>query len=92
MALKEASLTAVKDLVKMHMSKQLDDQTTRLLFAASRGDTSTIALMCDQGFDPNNADYDSRNALMVAAMKGNTDVVRMLLEYKVRCGTEGRKY
>jgi hypothetical protein len=42
------NLTAVTDLVKMHMSKQLDDQTTRLLFAASRGDTATISLMCDQ--------------------------------------------
>ena len=82
---RQQALTAVADLVKMHMEKQLDDQTTRLLFAASRGDMSTISLMCDQGFDPNNADYDNRTALMVAAMKGNTDIVRMLLDYKVRC-------
>jgi CRP-like cAMP-binding protein len=81
---KKEALTAVTDLVKMHMSKQLDDQTTRLLFAASRGDTSTISLMCDQGFDPNNSDYDNRTALMVASMKGNTDIVRLLLvDYKV---------
>lgn len=78
---RQESLTAVADLVKMHMAKQLDDQTTRLLFAASRGDTRTIALMCSQGFDADNADYDDRTALMVAAMKGNTDVVRLLLEY-----------
>jgi CRP-like cAMP-binding protein len=78
------SLSAIKDLVKMHMSKQLDDQTTRLLFAASRGDTNTISLMCDHGFDANNADYDHRTALMVASMKGNTDVVKLLLECKVR--------
>mmetsp|Transcript_35225 Transcript_35225/g.76426 ORF Transcript_35225/g.76426 Transcript_35225/m.76426 type:complete len:788 (+) Transcript_35225:224-2587(+) len=76
------ALTAIKDLVQMHISKQRDDQTTRFCFAASRGDTSTISLMCDQGFDPNNADYDNRNALMVAAMKGNDEVVQMLLEYK----------
>jgi CRP-like cAMP-binding protein len=81
---KKESLTAVEDLVKMYLSKQLDDQTTRLLFAASRGDTQTINLMCDQGFDPNSADYDNRTALMVASMKGNTNVVRLLLEYKVR--------
>jgi CRP-like cAMP-binding protein len=80
----EQELTAVADLVKMHMEKQLDDQTTRLLFAASRGDTSTISLMCEQGFSPDNADYDNRTALMVAAMKGNTDVVKLLLRYKVR--------
>ena len=81
---KQEALTKIQDLVKMHMSKQLDDQTTRLLFAASRGDTGTIALMCDQGFDPDSADYDQRTALMVAAMKGNTDAVKVLLEYKVR--------
>ena len=76
------SLTAVQDLVEMHMSKLKDDHTTRFLFAASRGDTGTITLMCDQGFDPNSADYDSRTALMVASMKGNTDIVKKLLEYK----------
>jgi hypothetical protein len=58
-------LTAIRELVAMHMSKLLDDQTTRFCFAASRGDTSAILLMCDQGFDPNNADYDKRTALMV---------------------------
>jgi ankyrin repeat protein len=77
-----AALTAVQDLVKMHINKQRDDHTTRFLFAASRGDTSTIALMCDQGFDPNSADYDFRTALMVAAMKGNTDTVTTILEYQ----------
>jgi ankyrin repeat protein/CRP-like cAMP-binding protein len=78
----EASLTAVEDLVKMHMNKLKDDHTTRFLFAASRGDTMTICLMCDQGFDPNNADYDQRTALMVSAMKGNTETVRKILEYQ----------
>jgi ankyrin repeat protein len=77
-----AALTAVQDLVKMHINKQRDDHTTRFLFAASRGDTSTISLMCDQGFDPNSADYDCRTALMVAAMKGNTDAVTTILEYQ----------
>jgi len=79
---KKEALTSVKDLVTMHMGKQLDDQTTRLLFAASRGDNNTISLMCDQGFDPDNCDYDNRTALMVASMKGNTDVVKLLMEYK----------
>ena len=75
------ALVAVEDLVKMHIEKQKDDHTTRFLFAASRGDTNTISVMCDQGFDPNCTDYDSRSALMVAAMKGNTEVVVKLLGY-----------
>jgi ankyrin repeat protein len=77
---RQVAFTAIQDLVKMHMDKQKDDQTTRLLFAASRGDTATIEFMCDQGFDPNNADYDDRTALMIASMRGNTDVVKLLLE------------
>lgn len=76
----ETSHTAVQDLVKMHMNKQKDDHTTRFLFAASRDDVATISLMCDQGFDPNNADYDRRTALMVSSMKGNTETVTKLLE------------
>jgi len=77
-----AALNSIQDLVKMHISKLKDDHTTRFLFAASRGDNSTISLMCDQGFDPNSADYDNRTALMVAAMKGNVDVVSKLLDYQ----------
>lgn len=77
---KNRELTAIKDLVKMHMSKQKDDQTTRFLFAASRGDIDTITLMCDQGFDANSCDYDNRTALMVSAMK-DSDAVKTLLEY-----------
>lgn len=78
----QAAMTAIRDLVKMHIEKQRDDHTTRFLFAASRGDTSTISLMCDQGFDPNSADYDRRTAMMVAAMKGNTEAVAKILEYQ----------
>jgi len=74
--------TAVEDLVKMHIEKQKDDHTTRFLFAASRGDINTISIMCDQGFDPNRTDYDSRSALMVSSMKGNTEVVKKLLGYR----------
>lgn len=74
-------LIKIQDLVRMHISKQHDDHTTRFLFAASRGDINTISLMTEQGFDPNSSDYDSRTALMVAAMKGNTEVVKKLLDY-----------
>lgn len=56
------ALTAVKDLIMMHINKQKDDHTTRFCFAASRGDTETIASMCDHGFDPDSSDceYTSR--------------------------------
>ncbi|KAL3801357.1 hypothetical protein HJC23_006967 [Cyclotella cryptica] len=72
---------AVQELVKMHISKQKDDHTTRFCFAASRGDIATITSMCDHGFNPDSSDYDQRNALMVSSMKGNVDVVKKLLDY-----------
>ena len=75
------TITAVQDLVKMHMSKQQDDLTTRFLFAASRDDRLTVDLMCEQGFDPDSADYDNRTGLMVASMKGNTGVVKRILDF-----------
>ena len=75
------SLTVVKDLVQMHMDRNHDDETTRLLFAASRGDTRTIHMMCAHGMNPNNYDYDHRTALMVSSMKGNFDVVKLLLKF-----------
>lgn len=75
--------TKIQDLVAMHISKQRDDSTTRLLFAASRGDINTIEIMCSQGFDPNSSDYDSRTALMVAAMKGQIEAVIKLLAHDV---------
>lgn len=77
----EHTKVAVQDLIKMHITKQNDELTTRFCFAASRGDTSTISCMCDQGFNPDSFDYDHRTALMVASMKGNVDVVMKLLEY-----------
>ena len=75
------SASRLEDLIKMHINKQKDNETMRFLFAASRGDSATISLMCDHGFDPDNADYDFRTALMVSSMKGLTETVRMLLEY-----------
>jgi CRP-like cAMP-binding protein len=63
-----AAVVACRDVIKMHIDKLKDDHTTRFLFAASRDNTGTIAIMCDQGFNPNSSDYDKRNALMIASM------------------------
>lgn len=77
-----ASSSAIRDLITMYMSKHEDDKITKFLFAAARGDSGAIALVCDNGFDPNSCDYDQRTALMVAAMKGNTDAVKLILDFQ----------
>jgi CRP-like cAMP-binding protein len=76
----EAALTNVEDLIVMHINKLKDDHTTRFLFAASREDLPTLRLMLNHGIDPDSADYDRRNALMVASMNGNAEAVALLLE------------
>lgn len=68
-------------LVRMHIEKLKDDQVARLLCAASRGDTTSITSMLDQGFEVNCCDYDGRTALMVSASKGCTQVVEILFNY-----------
>ena len=77
----QAAEATVEDLIQMHVNKIKDDRTTRFLFAASRGDLSTLHIMLNQGMDPNSSDYDRRTGLMVAAMKGQTEVVVKLLEF-----------
>jgi len=70
------------DILKMRIQQKKDDHTTRFLHTASRGDVASVTLMCKEGLDPNSA--DSRTALIVAARKGNIDVVKHLL----RCGAD----
>jgi ankyrin repeat protein len=72
------------------MEKVNDDHTTRFLFAASRGDMKIITLMCDQGFDRNEVDYDNRTVLMISAVQGNTgtSIVKKLFSYE---GTDPNK-
>jgi ankyrin repeat protein len=77
----KANLTNVEDLINMHINKLKDDHTTRFLFAASREDLPTLRLMLNNGIDPDSADYDRRNALMVSAMNGNCETVALLLEH-----------
>lgn len=76
-----AALTNVEDLITMHINKLKDDHTTRFLFSASREDLPTLRLMLNHGIDPDSADYDRRNALMVASMNGNAETVTLLLEH-----------
>ena len=45
----QSTLLTCKDLIRMHITKLKDDQVTRFLFAASRGDTITLCFMCGQG-------------------------------------------
>lgn len=57
---RDFTLTAVEELVKMQIREVHDEEVTRFLFAASRGDTRTVSLMLENGFDANECDYDNR--------------------------------
>ena len=57
---RDFTLTAVEELVKMQIQVVHDEEVTRFLFASSRGDTRTVSLMLEHGFDSNQSDYDDR--------------------------------
>jgi CRP-like cAMP-binding protein len=62
---KEKTVAAIRELIEMHINKQKDEHTTWFCFAASRGDTATISMMCDQGFDPNSSDCEHSEHLIL---------------------------
>ena len=51
--------------------------------AARSGDTNKISSLLKAGANVNCRDEDSWTALMLAALWGHKDTVRLLLEYKV---------
>jgi Ankyrin repeats (3 copies) len=48
-------------------------------YAASKGDNAKVRQMLRQGFAVDSCDYDGRTALILAAAKGNEDVIHSLL-------------
>lgn len=60
-------------------SSQADFQTSKLLFAASRGDFRKVGRILSAGHNVNCADYDRRTALHIATANGSVEVVRLLL-------------
>lgn len=48
-------------------------------YAASKGDNAKVRQMLRQGFAVDSCDYDGRTALMLAAAKGNEEVIQSLL-------------
>jgi len=56
--------------------------TTKMLMAASVGDTAKLELFLMAGLSINSADYDMRTALHLAAAEDNSDCVEFLLKSK----------
>ena len=49
-----------------------------------------VQMLLDMGLDPNAANNDGRTSLMVAAMKGRSDVVQLLVDHGARLDTRDR--
>lgn len=54
-----------------------------LIWAASLGDLTEVTRLTATGVNLNEADYDGRTALHLAASEGHTDIIRYLLDKKV---------
>jgi hypothetical protein len=74
-----ADAIRVRALAASALARADERRTQEFLSAASRGDTSVIRLMLQQGISANSADYDGRTALMLSSAKGHTAVVDELL-------------
>jgi potassium channel len=62
-------------------SNSIEQSTSRLLFAAARGDLKGLALLHSQNVNFNLADYDGRTALHIAASNGLSETVTYLLSH-----------
>jgi ankyrin repeat protein len=65
----------------------LTDNDYRMLYAASRGDLSTIQILKQQGSRINFNDIESRSPLHIAACNGN----QIIVEYLVANGADVMK-
>src|SRR5690242_12906590 len=52
----------------------------KIILAAEHGDVQALAAQLDSGVSPDTRDLSQRTALMIAAWRGDTEAVRLLLD------------
>jgi ankyrin repeat protein len=57
---------------------------------SAKANFEAVKMLLDMGLDPNAANNDGRTSLMVAAMKGRSDVVQLLVDHGARLDTRDR--
>src|SRR5439155_17457402 len=55
-----------------------------------KANVETIKFLLDLGLDPNAANGDGRTSLMVAAAKGRTEVIQLLVDHGARLDTRDK--
>ena len=68
------------DSVRMSISRYGNKRTSGFLQKAFSGDLPGIQRAISEGFDINSSNYDGRTALIIAAARGFTSIVRALID------------
>eukprot|EP00899_Mesostigma_viride_P014746 jgi/Mesvir1/23272/Mv20978-RA.1 len=79
--------------IKSLLSKRHDEDMINIKWACSStegGDAAFVAGILQGGFHADNVDYDGRTALHMAAMSGQEDIVRLLLDKGVNVNVKDR--
>eukprot|EP00884_Botryococcus_braunii_P009821 jgi/Botrbrau1/18840/Bobra.177_2s0005.1 len=73
------NLHRTRTLLMEHTSKMDAERVTAFLYACSLGHVQTVRKMLQEGFPPDEADYDGRTGLMLACVNGHEAIARELL-------------
>jgi len=66
------------------------EKVGEMIWASSKGDLGALQSLIARGCDPNEADYDRRTPIHLAAAEGRTQVVRYFIEYEAEINPRDR--
>ena len=77
-------MARIRVVVGDFIARRDENDITQFLFASAKGDTTTVRAMLQKGFVVDSTDYNGRTGLMLAAVRGHSAMVKVLLGAKAQ--------